>query len=527
MALHPVLPPASQHLPRAALAVHDTAGSRRIETQALRLQSQPGQLMARAGLATARLALALANPGNGIFWVLCGPGNNGGDGLVAARLLHQQGLPVRVVLAAAAAHPPADARQALNDAQAAGVPFTDALPPSSDAPRAVIDALLGLGQTRPLEGRLAELAQWCNTQSGPVLSVDLPSGMNGDTGQATGEVVVRAHATLSLLTLKPGLFTGRGRDLIGTLWWDDLDIQPDPAQHPASCWVTGENSALRVWPPRQHAQHKGSFGDLWVLAGARGMTGAALLAGRAGLAGGAGRVYVSLLDENPPLDCDPARPELMFRHPSDWQAPGVLESATVVCGCGGSLPVREVLPAVLKRAHRLVLDADGLNAVAADPALQQTLKARATQGRATILTPHPLEAARLSGCGTAAIQSDRIVQAQKLAERFSAVVLLKGSGTVVASPSGPCWINPTGHGGLACPGSGDVLAGWLGAAWAAQDSSDDEVALATCAAAASAWLHGLAAMQALPQAHGPILAGQLIDAMGQALASATDPLGTH
>ena len=206
-----------------------------------------------AGRRAARLALALGRP-TGTFWVLCGPGNNGGDGLVAARWLHRQGQAVRVILAGSPEHLPPDARQAWLDAQAAGVPFTQALPPHTAPVRAVIDALLGLGQIRPLEGRLAELAGWCNQQTGPVLSVDLPSGMNGDTGQPTGEVTVQAQATLSLLTLKPGLFTGQGRDLAGALWWDDLGIRPDHAQTPATAWITGEDEARSIWPRRQHAQ---------------------------------------------------------------------------------------------------------------------------------------------------------------------------------------------------------------------------------------------------------------------------------
>ena len=519
MALLPVLAPASPQLPGATLPVHDTATSRQIEARALQAQAGAGQLMSRAGLAVARLALALGRP-TGTFWVLCGPGNNGGDGLVAARWLHRQGQAVRVILAGSPEHLPPDARQAWLDAQAAGVPFTQALPPHTAPVRAVIDALLGLGQIRPLEGRLAELAGWCNQQTGPVLSVDLPSGMNGDTGQPTGEVTVQAQATLSLLTLKPGLFTGRGRDLCGSLWWDDLGIRPDHAQTPATAWITGEDEARSIWPRRQHAQHKGSFGDLWVLAGTRGMTGAALLAGRAGLAGGAGRVYVSLLDDHPPLDCDPVHPELMFRRPGGWQAPDVLEGATLVCGCGGGETVRQALPEVLTRAHRLVLDADGLNAVAADSGLQDSLRARADRGLATVLTPHPLEAARLAGCSSAAIQEDRVAHARALARQFRAVVLLKGSGTVVATPSGACWINPTGHGGLACPGSGDILAGWLGAAWSAQPTPGDAVTQAARVAAASAWLHGRAAMQALPEAHGPVLADTLIAAMARQLAAA-------
>lgn len=516
MALLPVLTPASTQTPRTTLPLHDTASSRRIEAAALCAQTEAGQLMARAGLAVARLALALAAP-DGTFWVLCGPGNNGGDGLVAARHLHRHGQSVRVILAGSPQNLPPDARLAFIAAHAAGVPFTEDLPPATHSPRAVIDALLGTGQSRPLEGRLAELARWCNAQPSPVLSVDLPSGMNGDTGQATGEVVIQAHSTLSLLTLKPGLFTGRGRDLAGALWWDDLDVPVDPTREPATAGLTGRNEARDIWPPRQHAQHKGSFGDLWVLAGARGMTGAALLAGRAGLAGGAGRVYISLLDESPPLDCDPVRPELMFRSSAGWQAPAVLECATVVCGCGGGDSVRQVLPEVLTRAHRLVLDADGLNAVASTPALQEAVKARARRGLATVLTPHPLEAARLVGCSSATIQANRLVHAQALAERLQTIVLLKGSGTVVASPAGPCRINPTGHGGLACPGSGDVLAGWLGATWAGQALCDNEMAQAGRVAAASAWLHGQAAQHALPEPHGPILASALIDAMAHQL----------
>ena len=516
MALLPVLTSTSARPPRSAQPVHDTEASRSIEAIALRAQTAAGTLMARAGLAVARLALALA-PNEGTFWILCGPGNNGGDGLVAARHLHQQGQAVKVILLGVAERLPPDARQALEGARAAEVPFTEEPPLSSEAPRLVIDALLGLGQTRPLEGRLAELARWCNSQPAPVLSVDLPSGMNGDTGQATGEAVVQATATLSLLTLKPGLFTGRGRDLAGALWWDDLGIHPDDRHSPATAWITGEEDARSLWPLRRHGQHKGSFGDLWVLAGARGMTGAALLAGRAGLTGGAGRVYVSLLDAAPPLDCDPVHPELMFRRACDWQAPGVLEAATLVCGCGGGDAVRQVLPEVLTRARRLVLDADGLNAVAADPGWQETLRVRADRGLATVLTPHPLEAARLAGCSSADIQSDRITHALALARQLRAVVLLKGSGTVVATPSGACWINPTGHGGLACPGSGDILAGWLGAAWSAQPRADDEVGLAARVAAASAWLHGRAATQALPEPRGPVLAETLIAAMARAL----------
>lgn len=503
-------------------ALHGSEASRQIEALALAAQPAAGTLMDRAGLAVARLALALGRP-TGTFWVLCGPGNNGGDGLVAARWLHQCGHAVRVVFTGQTETLPPDARRAHAAALAAGVVFCDA-PPAPEAedapPRLVIDALLGLGQQRPPTGRLGELVAWCNRQSGPVLAVDLPTGLAGDTGQSTGGAVVRATATVSLLTLKPGLFTGMGQDVAGTVWWDDLAAGEHVDHVTPTAHLTSGAWAQRLWPLRLHQQHKGSFGDLWVLAGAPGMTGAAFLAGRAGLTGGAGRVYVSLLDAQAAHPWDPRHPELMFRPASGWQTDSVLEQATVVCGCGGGQAVAEVLPPVLHRAHRLVLDADALNAIARAPALQQALQQRATRGQATVLTPHPLEAARLAGLSVAQIQGDRLVQARALAERFQAVVLLKGSGTVISAPGGDTWINPTGHAALATPGSGDVLAGWLGATWAAQPEVDTPMRQAHEAAAASAWLHGRAAEQQMPCPRLPLRAGDLIQAMAATLQAA-------
>lgn len=504
--------------------LHDSPASRQIEALALAAQPAAGALMARAGLSVARLALVLGRP-SGTFWVLCGPGNNGGDGLVAARWLHLQGHPVRVIFAGQASALPPDARQAHAAALAAGVVFCDTPPDEATqtaVPRLVVDALLGLGQRRPPAGRLGELVAWCNRQSGPVLAVDLPTGLDGDTGQSTGDTVVHAHATISLLTLKPGLFTGIGRDVAGAVWWDDLAAGLHIDHIPPTARLTEETWARRLWPLRLHQQHKGSFGDLWVLAGAPGMTGAAFLAGRAGLTGGAGRVYVSLLDERPGSHWDPIHPELMFRPARSWQADGVLEQATVVCGCGGGEAVAEVLPQVLHRSHRLVLDADALNAIARAPALQQALQQRASRGQATVLTPHPLEAARLAGLTVAQMQDDRIARARALAERFQVVVLLKGSGTVISAPGGATWINPTGHAALATPGSGDVLAGWLGATWAAQPERSDPVQQAHDVAAATAWLHGRAAEQQVPRPRLPLLAGDLIQAMAAALQTAPE-----
>ena len=237
------------------------------------------------------------------------------------------------------------------------------------------------------------------------------------------------------------------------------------------------------------------------------MTGAALLAGRAAHAAGAGRVYVNLLDDGSTgLSTDPMRPELMFRR-AWWQsAPETLASATIVCGCGGGEAVRSALPRLLSIGRRLVLDADALNAIASDEALQAQLAARVARGNTTVLTPHPLEAARLLGATARDVQADRLHSAQQLAQRFGCVVLLKGSGSIIAAPGRAPWINPTGNAALATAGTGDVLAGWIGGLWA-QDASAER---AFEIAAAAAHAHGAAA----DAAHvSPLRAADLVEWM--------------
>jgi hydroxyethylthiazole kinase-like uncharacterized protein yjeF len=260
---------------------------------------------------------------------------------------------------------------------------------------------------------------------------------------------------LSLLTLKPGLFTAQGRDAAGEIWFDDLGVSTDDNGFVPSAWLSSP-------PPRTarlHASHKGSYGDVAVIGGAPGMAGAALLAGSAALHAGAGRVYVCLLDPAA-MAVDTAQPELMLRA---WDALD-LGMTSVACGCGGGDAVRSVLPAVLSTARRLVLDADALNAIATDPQLQSQLKARAArEGRSTVITPHPLEAARLLGRGTADVQADRLAAATELAQRFSCVAVLKGSGSITAGPGELPVVNFSGNARLASAGTGDVLAGMIAA----------------------------------------------------------------
>lgn len=508
----------------ACTALHDTLAARRFEQLAL-ARSEPFALMALAGLAVARCAQAVAPHGRRV-WIAAGPGNNGGDGLVAAVHLHRAGWAVHVSLLADPERLPVDARRALQDAHAAGVFIDNALPETpADL---MIDALLGLGQSRPPAGDLACAVTRLNEgrQSATVLSVDVPTGLCSDTGRLLGEAAVRAHHTLQLLTLQPGLFTGAGRDHAGGIWWSGLNMALDT---PASARLTGPDDARLARPFRRHTDHKGRFGDVWVVGAAAGMQGAGLLAGRSALMAGAGRVLLAALAPDAP-GWDAQAPELMMRPIEALQASGVLEAATVVCGCGGGAPVRQALPTLLSRSARLVLDADALNALAQDPVLPPLLQARAQRGRATVMTPHPLEAARLLGCSTAAVQADRLAAARALVERYGSVVVLKGSGTVIAGPACLPALNSTGNARLATAGSGDVLAGWLGGWWAGHDdqgSAADQAGLAARVAAGAVWLHGQAvepetAHRTGPQDEAmatPLTASRLIGAMGYSAAA--------
>lgn len=491
------------------LPLHDLAATRRLEAAALGA-TPPPPLMRRAGHAAARLALALA-PHAQCVRIFAGAGNNGGDGLEAAIELQRLGKWVEVLRSGEPTS--SDATAALARARAAGVTI-DPLEPRPLGPNDLaIDALLGIGASRAPDGGIAAAIAALNALPCPVLVIDLPSGLHPDTGQPLGTACVQATHTLTLLTLKPGLFTGRGRDVAGTVWFDGLGVDIDATG--ASAWLYAGADAPA---PRRHAQHKGSFGDVAVVGGAAGMAGAALLAGRAAHAAGAGRVFVQMLDDGA-SGVDAGRPELMLRH--DWAGrrdPAALAAATVVCGCGGGDAVRGVLPALLTHTRRLVLDADALNAIAADTSLQTLLRGRAHRGGVTVLTPHPLEAARLLGLpGGAPVQADRLGSARALAERLGCVVLLKGSGSVLAAPGRIPSLNASGNAALASAGTGDVLAGWIGGLWAqepeqSQHGDADALGPAWRAASHAAWQHGAAA----DEVQAPVLrAADLIERMAR------------
>ena len=484
---------ASMHrvTPARRFPLHTIEASRRLErTAAAALPSHT--LMQCAGLAVARLALALA-PHARTIWIACGPGNNGGDGLEAAMHLQRWGQHPVVTWLGDEASAPEDARASLARARSAGVTFSTTPPEGLSPDDLCIDALLGIGATRAPQGRMADWLRTLQASPAPVLAVDLPSGLNAETGNfapdsiagddhsTMGSWQIQAENTLSLLSCKPGLFTAYGRDAAGTVWFDDLGV--DSSAEPACAWTNG----APVPAHRLHVSHKGTRGDVAVIGGeclsrrGLGMTGAALLAASAALHGGAGRVLVSLFDDGT-MTLDPALPELMFRR---FEALD-LRQLTVVCGCGGGDAVREVLAQVLSQAPRLVLDADALNAIAADTSLHRLVQARARRNLATVLTPHPLEAARLLGGDSAAVQSGRLAAVRHLADEFQCTAVIKGSGTLIAAPTEATALNLTGNARLATAGTGDVLSGLIGARLAAGQT-------AFRAACAAVHWHGKAA----------------------------------
>ena len=349
--------------------------------------------------------------------------------------------------------------------------------------------MFGIGLQRSLEGELAALVRQVNALTCPVLAVDIPSGLHADSGRILG-CAVRATHTLTFLGRKPGLYTLDGPDHAGNIHCSDLGIDHSDSEAPAGRLL--QERALVALPRRQRNSHKGMFGNVAVLGGDTGMSGAVLLAARAALLCGSGRVYGGFVGT--PLAVDPQQPELMLRSADEVAGLEGINCAAIGPGLGLSPAAIEVVQHWLARDIPLLLDADALNLLAAQTGLQAAM----TERRApTVITPHPLEAARLLGCSVGEVQQDRIASAQRLAQQFHAVCALKGAGTVCATPDGRWWINASGNPGLASAGTGDVLSGII-ASLLAQGLD------ATTAATVGVHLHGAAADRLVQQGIGPI-----------------------
>ena len=452
-------------------------------------------LMERAGAAATDVARAMVSGRGGPIVVLAGPGNNGGDGFVVARLLRDGFFEVHVVSRDKPERLPADAGAAYRAYVAAG--GTTVADPPSARPALIVDALFGIGLSRPLPPEAASLVTWANAGGAPILALDIPTGLHADTGIATAPAI-RATATATFIALKPGLLTAEGPDFCGEITVHSLGIAADTAA-PATGWALDWNTLSadlpEVFARRVRAVHKGTFGTLGIVGGATGMAGAPLLAGRAALRTGAGKVWVGCAAANPPaVDC--GMPELMLRKAED-----VLDASAgayvVGCGLGTDARARDLVARALAKPVPIVLDADALTLLGADPALRAAARAREA---ATIVTPHPAEAGRLLAKDIAAVQHDRLAAALAIAQHLQAHVVLKGAGSVLAHPDGTFAINRSGSPALATAGTGDVLAGIAGACLAQQVDAEEALRIAVC-------LHGAAADLLVERGIGPVGVG--------------------
>lgn len=475
----------------------------RLIEQAATSDLPPGTLMQRAGKAAANAALALLGGTHTKVLVLAGPGNNGGDALEAAFHLDQAGMQVVVALFGKPEAYSADAGAALQKAQHIGVHIdtdTDSFPEKIAGMiwDLVIDGLFGIGLSKPLQGEILHAVSAVNRLHCPILALDVPSGLEADTGNIVGDgFAVQATHTITFIAGKPGLHTGHGRDYAGIVQVEDLQID---ARHfpPATTRLNGIALFSKRLEKRRHNSHKGSYGDVAVVGGAAGMAGATILSARSAAWCGAGRVFAAFIDAPPAYDSQ--QPELMCR---DAHAFDLADRTLVVGpGLGNCARARDMLSQALAASGPLVLDADALNILAVEPGLQQLARSRAG---GILLTPHPLEAARLLNTSSKEVQADRLQAARQLAQQLNAMVVLKGSGTIIADPQGNVAINTNGNPGLATAGSGDVLAGICGALLAQHWPAWE-------AALGAVWLHGHAADVLVEHGQGPIglTAGELI-----------------
>ena len=469
--------------------VYLTADVRSVEAAAA-AGRKPPQLMERAGLAAAEIARDLCGGSGKPVLVLAGPGNNGGDAFVVARHLKKWYFKVTVVFAGDEKKLSADARAALAAWRKSGGTITAAVPAAQRWSLAV-DGIFGIGLERDVGGQYAKWIESVNGLGIPVLALDVPSGLHSDTGRVMG-CAVRATHTATFIALKPGLLTLDGPDHCGEIHLCALDLDPR-SLHGAAGSLIGPQVLAQALPPRRRNSHKGDYGSVGIVGGDHGMVGAALLAARAALKTGAGRVYAGLLALDAPL-VDAAQPELMLRTADEVLKLKQLSCLAVGPGLGQLPDAAFYLKWALETRLPLVLDADALNIVAADEALKKQLNQIDTP---RVLTPHPAEAARLLNVSTRDIQNDRVESARAIARKFRSFVVLKGAGSLCAAPDGDWHINISGNPGMASAGMGDVLTGIIAALIA--QGADAKMALL-----AGVHLHGAAADQAVAAGAGPV-----------------------
>jgi hydroxyethylthiazole kinase-like uncharacterized protein yjeF len=435
------------------IALYSTAQVRALDAYAINELGIAGYtLMKRAGEGALR-HLRMRWPMAHRIVIVCGRGNNAGDGYVLARFAHAAGMTVTVLSASPAERLHGDARQAYEDFRASGGAERAFMPERLAAGEVIVDALLGTGLKGGVRDELAQVIRAINSSGRPVFALDVPSGLDGDTGIALGEAI-RADATVTFVGLKTGLLVSDGPEHAGTVFFDDLELAPAPSAHqPPRLTRIIDAEIHEALPRRTRSANKGNFGRVLIVGSGSGMPGAARLAGEACLRVGAGLVTVAVAPDSVAAIAA-GRPELICLALSGAalleEAIGRADVIAVGPGLGRTPWARAALDAVLSSGKPLVIDADALNLIAetGTPAREDW-----------ILTPHPGEAGRLLGTSAQDVQRDRLAALGQLLERFHGIIVLKGAGTLVGARGRVPGVCERGNPGMATAGSGDVLTG--------------------------------------------------------------------
>ncbi|MBL1432311.1 MAG: NAD(P)H-hydrate dehydratase [Gammaproteobacteria bacterium] len=473
---------------------------REFDRLAIEQHNIPGyQLMQHAGMAAYR-CLEKHWPLAEKVLIACGPGNNGGDGYVLARLCHESGLSVMTIALSDTQLLQGDALTAYNDAVASGVVvmqyYDDVDCSHYDL---IVDALFGTGLQRALGGDAKAFVEKINKALAPAFAIDIPSGLLADTGLPAGVdgLAVEAEVSLSFIGLKQGMFTGLAANYCGAIEFDNLDV---PAAVYSGHFATANRylgaDIAELLPPRKQATHKGQCGHTLLVGGKIGHGGAIRMAAEAALRVGSGLVTVAAHTSNAAL-ISAARPEIMSFgiDKAEILKPLMAEANALVVGPGMGVGgmATDLWHRLINCEKPTVMDADGLNILATNVKVYDNW----------ILTPHPGEAARLLGVETSEIQADRFVAVKALQQRYGGVVVLKGSGTLICDQEGNISVVNAGNPGMASGGMGDVLAGVIGGLLAQGLSTID-------AARTGVWLHATAADSAVKMGERGLLATDLL-----------------
>ncbi|MDH3434087.1 MAG: NAD(P)H-hydrate dehydratase [Gammaproteobacteria bacterium] len=476
--------------------IYSVATVREIDRAAIEDEAIPGYaLMSRAGAAAVSEARRRF-PDAKRWQVICGAGNNAGDGYVVARLAASEGIIVSVVALVDPAALHGDAATAYGDFAADGgvvAAWSGQLDPDADL---LVDGLLGSGLQRDVEGEFALAVSAINAHAGKVMALDIPTGLHADSGEVMG-FAVRADLTVTFVGLKAGLFLGDGQDCSGEIAFADLGI-PANCRHSSRAEFRriDDHQLQRTLAPRRRTAHKGDFGHVLIIGGGAGMPGAVRLCGEAALRTGAGRVSIAT-DPGHAAMIVATRPELMSHAVSDTtELQTLLDRADVIAvgpGLGRSRWAGELIAVLGADERPCVWDADALNWLAES----------ASRSEQRIITPHPGEAATLLASTAADVQSDRRAALNHLQERYAGVVVLKGAGTLVSSANGAPWLCTSGNPGMASPGMGDVLTGIIAALLGQGLAAED-------AAAVGVEVHARAGDRAAGSAERGLLASDLL-----------------